>query len=136
MKSKITLLTILFVSVFTKMQGQTIIYTYNAQGSCTSRVYVNDNQKAKSVRKLSTKNAQIKVAVSPSTTFRDNIIISVVGASNELTYVLVNASGQIVQKGSFTKEGATLTTSNLPNGIYILKVSGDNYEHSYKLTKK
>lgn len=133
---KVLLFMLLFVSIYTKMQGQTVIYTYNAQGSCTSRIYANSAQKAKSIQKLSTATTPVKVAVSPSTTFRDHITISVVGTNSSLAYILANASGQVVQKGSFEKEGATLATSNLPNGIYILKVSGDNYEHSYKLLKK
>lgn len=127
---------LLFVSIYTKMQGQTVIYTYNAQGSCTSRIYANSTQKAKSIQILSTATPLVKVAISPSTTFQDNITISVVGTNSSLAYVLANTSGQVVLKGSFEKEGATLATSNLPNGIYILKVSGDNYEHSYKLLKK
>ena len=127
---------LLLVSIYTKMQGQTVIYTYNAQGSCTSRIYANSVQKAKSIQKLPTATSPVKVTVSPSITFRDNITISVVGTDNSLAYILANASGQVVLKGSFEKRGATLTTSNLPNGIYILKVSGENYEHSYKLVKK
>lgn len=51
---------LLFVSVYTKIQGQTVIYTYNAQGSCTSRVYANGVQKAKSTKKLATGNNPIK----------------------------------------------------------------------------
>ena len=135
---KIFLFMLLFVSVYTKMQGQTVIYTYNAQGSCTSRVYANVAQKAKNARKVSTETNLIRVEVSPTATFCDAITISVVGKTptNGLTYVLANASGQVALKGSFAKESVTLFTSNLPNGIYILKVSGDSYEHSYKLTKK
>ena len=133
---KIFLLMLLFVSVYTKIQGQTVICTYNAQGSCTSRVYANGVQNAKSTKKLATGNYPIKVSVSPSAMFCDNITISTVGASNSLAYVLANASGQVVLKGSFVSEGVTLATSSLPCGIYLLKVSGENYEHSYKLTKR
>lgn len=136
MKSKLTLLTILFASASTNMQGQTFIYRYNAQGSCTSRIYANGAQKAKSTKRLATGNSPTKVSVFPSATFCDNITISTVGTSNHLTYVLANASGQVVLNGSFASEGVTLATSNLPCGIYLLKVSGGNYEHSYKLTKK
>lgn len=136
MKSKLTLLTIMFASASTSMQGQTIIYTYNTQGSCTSRVYTTSVSKAKISQKSSMGNSPIKVSVSPSTTFCDNITISTVGANNSWRYVLANASGQVVLKGSFASEGITLETSNLPCGIYLLKVSGENYEHSYKLRKK
>lgn len=138
MKSKLTLLTILFVSAYTNMQGQTVIYSYNAQGSCTSRVYANGVQKAKIARKKSPETSPTRVEVSPSATFDDAITISLVGnaPTNGLAYVLANVSGQVAQKGSFAKESVTLVTSNLPQGIYILKVSGDNYEHSCKMQKK
>ena len=38
MKNKVILLMLLFVFTYTKAQGQTVVYTYNAQGCCTSRV--------------------------------------------------------------------------------------------------
>ena len=38
MKNKAILSILLFVFTYTKAEGQTIVYTYNAQGSCTSRV--------------------------------------------------------------------------------------------------
>lgn len=138
MNCRLTILTILFISASANIQGQTVIYTYNAHGSCTSRVYANDIQKAKSVRKISTGTTPIRLEVSPSATIGDAITISVVGKTpaNGLAYVLANASGQVALKGSFDRKSITLTTSNLPNGIYILKVSGDSYEHSYKLAKK
>lgn len=136
MKNKLTLLTILFASASTNMQGQTFIYRYNAQGSCTSRVYATSVQKDQSAKKLATENSPVKVSVSPSTTFCDNITISTLRVSRSLAYILANVSGQVALKGSFTSKGVTLATSNLPCGIYILKVCGDNYEHSYKLTKK
>lgn len=136
MKSKLILLTILLVSASTNMQGQNVIYKYNAQGSCTSRVYAASAKKAKSSKKLSAESSPIKVSVSPCTTFRDNVTISTVGTSNSLAYVLTNASGQIFLKGTVSNKGVTLATSNLPCGIYLLRVSGENYEHSYKLLKK
>jgi hypothetical protein len=127
---------LLSVSVYSKIQGQTVVYTYNAQGSCSSRIYANSAQKAKSVQKSSTAASSAKVVVSPYPKFSDNITISDVKTNLCLVYTLINASGQIVQKGSFTKESVTLSTSNLPNGIYLLKVDSDNYEHSYKLIKE
>ena len=86
MKSKLTLLTILFASASTNMQGQTFIYRYNAQGSCTSRIYANGAQKAKSTKRLATGNSPTKVSVFPSATFCDNITISTVGTSNHLCW--------------------------------------------------
>lgn len=134
----IYLLILLFVYVYSEIQGQTVIYKYNTQGSCTSRVYANSTQKAHKNRKVSTTTNPIRLEVSPSTTFNDAIYISTVGKSttNGLAYILANTSGQVVLKGTFTSKGVTLATSSLPDGVYILKVRGDNYNHSYKLLKK
>ena len=48
---------------------------------------------------------------------------------------MANASGQVFFDGSIENESVTLNTSALPKGIYVLKVSGDNFENSYKLLK-
>jgi len=104
------LLIILFISAFTKMQGQTIIYTYNTQGSCTSRVYANSAQRAHKNRKISTAPTSTRMEVSTSATFDDTITISTDGKipTNELTYILANLSGQVVLKGTFVNKGVTL----------------------------
>ena len=133
---KIFLFIVLFTNAYTKMQGQSIIYTYNAQGSCISRSKAKSTPKTKSIKKLSTETTSIRVVVSPSTTFCDEITISAIGASNNLTYIMANISGQVVLNGSLANKGVTLITHDLPKGVYILKVSGNNYEHSYKMQKK
>lgn len=51
MKNKVILLMLLFVFTYTKAQGQTVVYTYNAQGSCTSRVIRGTLPKAKKAQK-------------------------------------------------------------------------------------
>lgn len=76
---KIFLFIVLFTTAYTKMQGQSIIYTYNAQGSCISRSKANSTPKTKSIQKLSTETTSIRVVVSPSTTFCDEITISAIG---------------------------------------------------------
>ena len=45
---------LLFVFTYTKAQGQTVVYTYNAQGCCTSRVIRGTLPKAKKAPKAST----------------------------------------------------------------------------------
>lgn len=49
---------------------------------------------------------------------------------------MANISGQVVLNGSLANKDVTLITHDLPKGVYILKVSGNNYEHSYKMQKK
>ena len=53
MKNKAILSILLFVFTYTKAEGQTIVYTYNAQGSCTSRVIKGTPPKAKKAPKAS-----------------------------------------------------------------------------------
>lgn len=38
MKNKSILFILLFIFTYTKAVGQTFVYTYNAQGGCTSRI--------------------------------------------------------------------------------------------------
>ena len=131
----------LLLSIFVcanSMQAQTVLYRYNEQGSCTSRIYVDKAQKAKLLQKQSDEAEQVRVAVVPSNIFENQITLSATGvpASCSLSYVMTNASGQIVYQGTFGNEGVSLSTASIPMGIYILKISGDHYEHSYKLIKK
>lgn len=138
MKNKAILLMLLFVFTYTKARGQTIVYTYNAQGSCTSRILKETSPKARKVQKASIDTKLLKVDLSPSPTFQDQLFISVVGLppGHNLSYIMANVSGQIVFKGSIGNEDITLTTTALPKGVYLLKVSGENLEESYKLLKK
>lgn len=137
MKNKVILLMLLFVFTYTKAQGQTVVYTYNAQGCCTSRVIRGTLPKAKKAPKASTDTKLLKVDLSPSPTFQDQLSISVVGlpSNHNLSYIMANVSGQVVFKGLIGNGTITLTTTNLPKGIYFVKVSGENFEKSYKLLR-
>lgn len=48
---------------------------------------------------------------------------------------MANVSGQVVFNGLIGNGTITLTTTNLPKGIYFVKVSGENFEKSYKLLR-
>lgn len=73
MKNKAILSILLFVFTYTntKAEGQTIVYTYNAQGSCTSRIIKGTPPKAKKAPKVSIDTKWLKVDLSPSPTFQD-----------------------------------------------------------------
>lgn len=135
MKNKVILLMLLFVFTYTK--AQTVVYTYNAQGSCTSRVIRGTLPKAKKALKTSTDTKLFKVDLSPSPTFQDQLSISIVGlpSDHNLSYIMANVSGQVVFNDLIGNGTTTLTTTNLPKGIYIIKVSGEDFEKSYKLLK-
>lgn len=135
MKNKVILLMLLFVFTYTK--AQTVVYTYNAQGNCTSRVIRGTLPKAKKALKTSTDTKLFKVDLSPSPTFQDQLSISIVGlpSDHNLSYIMANVSGQVVFNDLIGNGTTTLTTTNLPKGIYIIKVSGEDFEKSYKLLK-
>ena len=137
MKNKAILSILLFVFTYTKAEGQTIVYTYNEQGSFTSRVIKVKPQKAKKAPKASIDTKRLKVDLSPSPTFQDQLSISVVGlpSGHNLSYIMANVSGQVAFNGLIGNGSITLTTTNLPKGIYIVKVSGEDFEKSYKLLK-
>lgn len=137
MKNKAILSILLFVFTYTKAEGQTIIYTYNAKGNCTSRVIKGTPPKAKKVPKAYIDTKRLKVDLSPSPTFHDQLSISVVGlpSGHNLSYIMTNVSGQVAFNGLIGNGSITLTTTNLPKGIYIVKVSGEDFEKSYKLLK-
>lgn len=135
MKNKIILLMLLFVFTYTK--AQTVVYTYNTQGSCTSRVIRGTLPKAKKAPKVSIDTKRLKVDLSPSPTFQNQLSISVMGlpSGHNLSYIMANVSGQVAFNGLIGNGSITLTTTNLPKGIYIVKVSGEDFEKSYKLLK-
>lgn len=137
MKSKTIFLILLFVLTHTTLQGQTVVYTYNAQGSCTSRSYSGTPPKAKKAPNTHKEAKLLKVEVSPYPTFQDQLSISVVGlpAGHSLSYTMANISGMVIFSGSIGNGSTTLTTSALSLGTYIVKVSGDAFEESYKLLK-
>ena len=146
MKNKVILLLLLFAFTFTKAAGQkgvvfelkkNIVYKYDAQGSCTSRVIKGVDFNPKRPRNISPNTELFKVVLSPSTNFKDYLTISIEGFPSDyaLSYVMANISGQVFFDGSIENESVTLNTSALPKGIYVLKVSGDNCENSYKLLK-
>jgi len=138
MKNKAFLSILLFVFTYTKAEGQMIVYTYNAQGSCTSRVIKGTPLKTKKASKVSIDTKRLKVDLSPSPTFQNQLSISVVGlpSDHNLSYIMANVSGQVVFNGLIGNGTITLTTTNLPKGIYIVKVSGEDFRESYKLLKK
>lgn len=96
MKNKVILLMLLFVFTYTK--AQTVVYTYNAQGSCTSRVIRGTLPKAKKALKVSIDTKRLKVDLSPSPTFQNQLSILVMGlpSDHNLSYIMANVSGQVV----------------------------------------
>ena len=118
-------------------KGQAFVYTYDTQGNSISRIYTaNDLQKEKGG--YSAEKSKVKVNVSPTNTFDDQIKISVTALQPNgiLSYVMADMSGYVMFKGTLGNEDVTLSTLNLAKGIYMLRISGDNYKEYYKLLKE
>lgn len=128
---------LLLVSFAMHAKGQAFVYTYDTQGNSISRIYTaNDLQKEKGG--YSAEKSKVKVNVSPTNTFDDQIKISVTALQPNgiLSYVMADMSGYVMFKGTLGNEDVTLSTLNLAKGIYMLRISGDNYKEYYKLLKE
>lgn len=140
MRNFVALLALLIVFVCHNVHAQSVVYTYNGQGGCTSRVVKRASSKAK--KKMETAMAfeanSAKANVSPVTSFKEQIAISATGLSEgqRLSYRLSNIAGQVFFCGNMDNGKTVLPTKGLPNGLYILKLSGIGCAESYKMTKK
>ena len=137
MNNRTVKLLLLLALTCVKAQGQTVVYTYNAQGCCSSRVLKGITPKAKKVEKQTIDAKLLQVSLSPSPTFQDQLSISVTGllSGYSLSYVMANVSGQVVLNGTVENGLTTLPTTTLPKGVYIIKFNGEGFEESYKLLK-
>ena len=133
-----TIILVLLAFAYSKAEGQTVSYTYNAQGSCTSRNIRAIARRAQKANKSTIDSRQLKVTLSPSSSFQDQLSISVSGLPSEhnLSYIMANISGQVVFSGSIENGTTTITTTALPKGIYVVKINGEDFEESYKILKK
>ena len=138
MNNKAIFLMLLLTLPFTKAQGQTITYTYNAKGSCISRVVKGAQPKERKAQEITKDVKLIKVGISPSPTFQDELSVSVSGlpSGQSLSFLMANVSGQIVFNSPIGNGNTTITTTALPKGVYIIKVNEGNFEETYKLLKK
>ena len=137
MNKKAIKLIMLLALTYAKAEGQTVSYTYNAQGSCTSRVTRAVARRAQKASKSTIDARLLKVTLSPSSSFQDQLCISVSGlpSDHSLSYIMANVSGQVVFSGSIENGNTIITTTALPKGIYVVKINGEDFEESYKLLK-
>jgi hypothetical protein len=73
------------------------------------------------------------------TTFDDYFIIDMIERANseEITAELFNMEGELVYRTDLSgKISEIIKTPDFASGIYVLKISDDNYSASYKLIKK
>jgi stress response protein SCP2 len=77
-------------------------------------------------------NNSIKVYPNPVT---DELVIELFDITEKTSYEIINSTGEIVLYGNLNAK-TTITTSNLPDGLYLIKISmGDTVEF-YKIIKK
>lgn len=135
-----TLVVILAILSFGKIQGQTVVYTYDAAGGCTSRAFAEPQARAKSRTPAGydTDGQSFKVDIAPAPSINGDITFaaSFLDGKQDIPYVLSNVSGQVFSEGLLTNGNNTIHVPDLPQGIYILKVGeGDNVE-TYKLVRR
>jgi len=135
MKSLIFVLIIL--SFVIPVKAQTVTYTYNTGGGCTSRVLKVSNQK-KSIDKG---NRDIKLdEISSQIDYnkdanRITVIVSTSNSNPKLSFAFSDITGVVIMRGPLEVGENVLILSDLKRNIYILNLYGENYAESYKLIK-
>lgn len=123
-----------------KVQGQTVVYTYDAAGGCTSRVFTETQARAKSksLESYDETRQLFKVDIASIPYINGNIAVaaSFLDGVQEIPYVLSNISGQVFAEGLLVKGNNTISVPDLQQGVYILKVGEDDCAETYKLVKK
>lgn len=134
---KIKLLLLLFCCFpLLKAQEKIITFSYNNLGNSVSQnvVDVSNNNKVKYEKENKYK---VFTHVFPSPIFKEQISLFISGLrpSEELSYIMTNASGQIYFSGIIKNGRITLSTNTLSSGLYIINLCGVDYKQSYKLFK-
>lgn len=135
--NKTILLILLGNTLCFTVQAQTVVYTYNLQGGCTSRIIEKTYPNAKNAPKAPKKAKLLKVKISPSAAFQDLLSISVTELpfGQCLSYIMADISGRAVSKGTLGNGNTTIRTTDLPRGFYIIKISGEDFKKAYKMFK-
>lgn len=135
--NKTILLILLGSTLCFTVQAQTVVYTYNLQGGCTSRIIEETSPKIKKASKTSKKLKLLKVEISPSAAFQDLLSISVTELpfGRCLSYIMTDISGRAVSSGTLGNGNTTIRTTDLPRGFYIIKISGEDFKKAYKMFK-
>jgi hypothetical protein len=60
----------------------------------------------------------------------------IIQAASDGLYEMIDASGQITSKGRFHSGNNIIPTSQLPKGIFFLRIHANNHVQSYKLIKQ
>ncbi|MEI6508163.1 MAG: T9SS type A sorting domain-containing protein [Bacteroidota bacterium] len=93
-----------------------VVYKLNSLGSFTN------------VRELNSNNTQNSVSVYPNPA-NDKIIIELLN-SQKATVEIINVTGQIIYTQKLNNKENTIPTDQLSNGIYFLKIIGENNFYS------
>ncbi|MDE6143494.1 MAG: hypothetical protein K2F94_05405 [Muribaculaceae bacterium] len=132
------LLLIVFIVFALQVEAQTVVYAYNQNGGCISRV-LRITESKKSPGKVN-KDEMLdeitsRVYFSKDT---DNITIVVSTTNNDpkLSFALSDISGVVRKRGPLKTGENSLYWGDLKKNIYLLTLYGDNYAESYKLIKE
>lgn len=132
------LLIIVFIVFALQIEAQTVVYTYNQNGGCISRV-LKITEPKKSPGKIN-KDEMLDEITSLVYYNKDTdnitIIISTTNNNSKLSFALSDISGVVRMRGPLKIGENSLYWGDLKKNIYLLTLYGDNYAESYKLVKE
>lgn len=121
-----------------KIQAQTVNYTYNSTGECTSRVVATDRNKAKSQKHDSFSLSLMKIDIHPYPKIQNEMTIAISNLAEQesLEFSVVDMSGKNYTHGVLHNGISNVPVADLPKGIYLLSIKGNGYSQTYKLIKE
>lgn len=121
-------------------QAQTVSFTYDNAGGVTSRV---TKKTAPNVQSLSNADIdtsdKLKVKVPSYPKLGNELTIECtfsIPDVSKVSYVLSNTFGQLYLRGTLSEGINQVNTSQLPSGIYLLKVDDGESSKSFRLIKE
>ena len=79
-------------------------------------------------------SCQTQLSVYPNPA-KDNITVEISGVTGENNLGIVNAEGQELIRQKITDHNTVIDISNLPSGIYFLKITGEGMVQVEKIIK-
>ena len=141
MKKAEILLLLMSLACCAYAQKRHVKYSYDASGNCISRTIVIDSNRSK---QKSTNNIDkditcingVNVSIH-SDDFGKFLTLSVNTTNiKSMSYLLYTTNGSICSKGKVSNNTTHIDTSNLANGIYVLKVIIGEECMSWKVIKE
>lgn len=124
----------------TKATKQRVAYAYDASGNRIGRTLVIETRRkqhsdATSLKECNDCIGKIHLKIYPNPVSTNLTIALEEECRQNVSYVLYNASGEIICKGDLVTHEFLLDMSGLANEVYILKISIGKDANSWKIVK-